>query len=88
MTPRAVGGWGAGGVNDVCVVVGDAGLPDEGSMSLLCADDPGLGDSDVVDAEEALDLVRRRSRGHVELQAFDGREQGPPSGDRACPLSA
>ena len=46
-------------LHDIRVVIGDAGLANEGPMPLRGADDPGLGDGDVVDAEQLLDLVRR-----------------------------
>ncbi len=46
-------------LHDIRVVVGDAGLSNEGPMALRGADDPGLRDGDVVDAEQFLDLVGR-----------------------------
>lgn len=55
--PRPLDLWAC--LHDIRVVVGDAGLSKEGPMALRDADDPGLGDGDVVDAEQFLDLVGR-----------------------------
>ena len=61
----------AGSFDHVSVVVGDPGLSDECAMPLRGADDPGLGDGDVVDAQEILDLVWRTGCGHLESQSLD-----------------
>ena len=76
-----------GYINDIRVVVRDAPVPTQGWMPLRGADVPVPGHGDVVDAQEALNLVGQQGRGHVEFQAFERREQGPPAHDRAGPLA-
>lgn len=69
----------ADGFDQVRIMVGDPAVFHECSMSVRGPDDPGLGDCDVVDAEEIFDLVWRTGCWHLKAQPRDSLENGSPA---------